>query len=146
MDDDSVFVDANILIYATFSGPFHGLARERLQELADTGVILWTSRQVLREFLAVATRPGNIVPQPSPLLLAEAVRRFESGIRIAEEDSAITEILLVIVTSLNIQGKQVHDANIAATMRRYGIRRLLTHNAVDFRRYAPDLDVIPLIP
>jgi predicted nucleic acid-binding protein len=34
-----------------------------------------------------------------------------------------------------IGGKQVHDANIVATMLVYGIPCLLTHNAKDFERF-----------
>ena len=37
--------------------------------------------------------------------------------------------------SYPIGGKQVHDANIVATMLVYGIPCLLTHNARDFERF-----------
>ena len=56
----AVFLDTNILIYASFPGtPFHEAARARLRELEDNGVSFRTSRQVLREYLAVTTRPGT---------------------------------------------------------------------------------------
>jgi len=32
-------------------------------------------------------------------------------------------------------GKQVHDANIVATMQAYGIPALLTHNIKDFEQF-----------
>lgn len=49
----AVFVDTNILVYATFPGsPFHEAARSTLSELESDGAVFWTSRQVLREYLA----------------------------------------------------------------------------------------------
>lgn len=53
----AVFVDTNILIYASFPGmPFYAAARTRLGELESQRVTFWTSRQVLREYLAATTR------------------------------------------------------------------------------------------
>ncbi len=39
-------------------------------------------------------------------------------------------------------GKQVHDANIAATMLAHGITRLLTFNVADFQRFAGLIELI----
>ena len=108
-------------------------------------MLFWTSRQVLREFLASTTRPGTVVPPPTLDSLARAVRRFEAEFEIAEEDAAVTAVLLDLLKSRTIQGKQIHDANIVATMRRYNIPCLLTHNTTDFTRYLPDITVLPLI-
>jgi len=41
-------------------------------------------------------------------------------------------------------GRQVHDANIVATMLTAGIDRLLTHNVKDFDRFSTLITVIPL--
>jgi predicted nucleic acid-binding protein len=41
-------------------------------------------------------------------------------------------------------GKQVHDANIVATMLVYGIPKLLTHNTTDFARFSELITVLPL--
>lgn len=140
----AVFLDTNILIYASFPGtPFHGAARSRLSELESDGVLFWTSRQVLREYLASTTRPGTILPSPTLGALSHAVRQFEAEFEIADEDAAVTALLLDVLKSRSVQGKQIHDANIVATMRRYGIPWLLTHTA-DFTRYAPDVDLLPL--
>jgi predicted nucleic acid-binding protein len=38
-------------------------------------------------------------------------------------------------------GRQIHDANIVATMLAYGERRLLTLNAGDFRRYGDRIEL-----
>jgi predicted nucleic acid-binding protein len=39
-------------------------------------------------------------------------------------------------------GRQVHDANVVATMLAHGERRLLTFNEADFRRFTPLIEVI----
>ena len=41
-------------------------------------------------------------------------------------------------------GKQIHDANIAATMLAHDIPRILTNNVADFRRFEPAIGIIAL--
>lgn len=142
----AVFLDTNILVYASFPGaPFHDAARARLSELESEEVLFWTSRQVLREYLASTTRLGAVIPPPTIDALSQAIRQFEVEFEIADEDATVTALLLDLVKSRDVKGKQIHDANIVATMRRYGIPWLLTHNTADFTRYVPDINVLPLI-
>jgi predicted nucleic acid-binding protein len=144
--NNAVFVDTNILVYASFpSAPLHEAARARLSEFENEGALFWTSRQVLREFLAATTRPGAIMPPPAPTALFQAVRQFEAEFRIADEDGGVTTLLLDLLKTQRVHGKQIHDANIVATMRRYGIPQLLTHNTGDFTRYVPVIGLLPLI-
>jgi predicted nucleic acid-binding protein len=117
-----------------------------LIELEGNGAILWASRQVIREFLAVTTRPGTVLPPLASSAISQVVRQFEAAFQIADEDAAVTTLLLDQLKSRTIQGKQIHDANIVATMRRHGISWLLTHNTTDFARYVPDISVLPLMP
>lgn len=146
MAADPIFVDANILVYFTFDHfPGYVAARARLAELADAGGTLYTSRQVLREFLSTATRPGFMTPMPEPAQLAHFVEGFEREFEIVEDDRIITALLLELIQTPGARGRQVHDANIVATMRRYGIRNLLTHNTSDFIRYQPWITVLPLV-
>jgi len=146
MPGSAVFLDTNILICASYpTAPFHQAARSRLNELETGGAVFWTSRQVLREFIASTTRPGAVMPSPTGQALAQAVRQFERQFQIAGEDASVTALLLGLVASRNVRGKQVHDANIVATMHRFGISWLLTHNTADFMRYVPDISVLPLI-
>ena len=44
--------------------------------------------------------------------------------------------------SVPVGGKQVHDANIVATMLAHGERRLLTLNTGDFRRYGGRIELV----
>ena len=51
---------------------------------------------------------------------------------IAEDGPAVTIELLRLVSTISSQGKQIHDANVIATMIAHGIPNLLTHNVGDF--------------
>src|SRR5262249_29857536 len=133
---DPIFVDTNVLVYAnTATAPLHARARAALQDLAAAGVELWVSRQVLREYLATLSRPQTFTAPVAPAALVADVTRFLAQFRVAEDGPAVTTNLLTLVGSIPLGGKQVHDANVVATMQAHGLRRLLTHNAIDFARY-----------
>ena len=72
------------------------------------------------------------------------MRFFEQRFRIAEDNAWVTERLLELVSQIPVGGKQIHDANIVATMQVYGLGRLLTNNVGDFRRFAQFIEVVPL--
>ena len=144
---DLVFVDTNILVHARVSqSPLHSIAATKVQDLAAAGHALWISRQILREYLAVMSKPGIVtVPVPMSALVAEA-RALETRFLIAEDGATVTSHLLNLLAAAACAGKQVHDANIVATMLAHGIPNLLTHNVADFSRFAAYITVIPLIP
>ena len=144
--DDAVFIDTNVLVYAKLAkAPLHAQAAEQLRDLDKQGVELWIARQTLREYLSAMTRPGSFT-EPIPISsLADDVRHFAERFRVAEDGDQVTERLLQLLMHVPAGGKQIHDANIVATMLAYGISRLLTHNVGDFRRYAHLIEVIPLV-
>ncbi|CAN5593356.1 hypothetical protein BH24ACT15_BH24ACT15_23850 [soil metagenome] len=47
-----------------------------------------------------------------------------------------------LLTSVDCIGKQVHDANVVATILTHGIRTIVTENVEDFARFE---DVVALI-
>lgn len=53
--------------------------------------------------------------------------------------------LVELMRSIEISGKQVHDAHIVATMQVHDIPRLLTYNVSDFKRFASLIEVVPLL-
>lgn len=137
-----VFVDTNVLLAATASArPWHAKALGRLEAgFATRAVAL--SGQVAREYLVVATRPAGV----NGLGLAQAdaianLLQFLARARVLDEDANVRATLLDLLASVPCLGKQVHDANIAATMIAHGVRRLLTLNPQDFRRFEPRIDV-----
>lgn len=142
---ENVFVDTNVLVYAAVSSaPSHQAARATLQALRDKGRNLWISRQVIREYLAVLSRP-QAFSQPIPWsTLADDARHFERSFHVADEDAAVTLALLSIAKQVPVGGRQVHDANIVATMVARGLEQLLTHNVRDFERFSPWVSVLEI--
>jgi predicted nucleic acid-binding protein len=54
-----ILVDTNVLMYASLrSSAWHAQAVQAVHTEIMTGAELWVSRQILREYLTVLTRPG----------------------------------------------------------------------------------------
>lgn len=142
---DAVFLDTNVLVFANVAeAPRHDIALRAIEDRYASGVELWISRQALREYLAVLSRPQTFTsPQPTATLV-ERVRYFAARFRIAEDGPDVTERLLALLTTVPLGGSQVHDANVVATMQARGIRRLLTDNGDDFARFGGVIEVILL--
>ncbi len=142
-----VFVDTNVLVYARSAlSPFHTAAVSKLHGLTTAGSELWVSRQILREYLATTTRPGTIVP-PLPVVdLIADVAGFLARFHIAEDSPAVFAPFLSLLAAVPCGGRQVHDANIVATMLAHGVPSLLTHNTADFGRFGGYIAVVPLVP
>ncbi len=144
-DVDTLFLDTNVLVYGNVaSAPLHDIALETIRAYYRAGVKLWISRQVLREYLATLSRPQAFTSPRPVTTLVERVRYFESHFLVAEDGPLVTAQLLVLMEQIPVGGKQVHDANIVATMCVHGISRLLTANTGDFARFAHLITVLPL--
>ena len=136
MDVEPLFIDTNILIYANVTGaPFHKQALDALTLAQQSESPLWISRQVLREFIAARTRPQTFSKPSTPEVVIERVQYLEEQFQVADDNSLVTEQLIKLLGKFKIGGKQVHDANIVATMLAYDIPCLLTHNIKDFKRF-----------
>ena len=144
MGADPVFVDTNVLIYATRRTAFeHAAAQSALARLEGEGRGLWISALILREYLAAVTRPQATSPAlPIGTAIAD-VRGFQQVFSVAEDRPVVLDRLLVLLSAHSGAGRQVHDANIVATMLEHGIYRLLTFNAADFRRFAGIIQLEP---
>jgi predicted nucleic acid-binding protein len=144
---EPVFLDTNVLIYAAIPAfPQHGDAVLRLSELEADGAPLWISRQTLREYLSALSRPSTYTPSiPMATLLAD-ISALLARFSVVEDGPSVTTALTTILAAVPCGGRQVYDANIVATMMSGGIRRLLTHNVGDFRRFSPWIDLLPLQP
>jgi predicted nucleic acid-binding protein len=145
MAADPVFLDTNVLIYVSRpSAPEHGAARRTLGQLEAEGGALWISQQVLREYLAVATRPqATAPPLPRATALAD-IRRFRASFEIAADNPSVLDRLLQLLATHSVAGKQVHDANVVATMLDHGVHRLLSFNTADFRPFIGLITLVPL--
>jgi predicted nucleic acid-binding protein len=141
-----VFIDTDVLMYNfADESPWHTAARDRIRQLRDMGAEFWISRQVIRELLAVATRPGNL-NEPNPVdRWVSTARELEKVLYVAADDEQVTRTLLAN-RKPGALGRQVHDANIVATMLRYNLSHLLTNNTSDFARYSDRITVLPMTP
>ena len=122
--------------------PQHLIARLHLEQAFSGDEPLTISRQIIREYLAVVTRPQN---WPVPITYDQALgdaSTLLSTYEILEDGPVVTDQLLDLCTSVSVGGKQIHDANIVATMLAYGELRLLTLNARDFRRYTDRIELV----
>jgi predicted nucleic acid-binding protein len=136
------FVDTNVLVYATArNAPFRDRARAALARLA-TDDPLSVSRQILREYIAVMTRQQI---WGKALTLAEATAdaaTFVQQFTVLEDGPPVWDRLMELSRGYSFGGRQVHDANVVATMMAHGERRLLTFNETDFRRFTVLIEVV----
>lgn len=138
-----VFFDTNVLIYSAVAHvPQHTAAVRALQ--AFLGRPRWISRQVLREYLATLSRPQGF-GAPAPMaVLTQQVEQFEQVFLVADETAQVGAELRRLALLVPMGGKQIHDANLVATMLVNGVTRLVTHNVADFQRFEPLIEVLPL--
>jgi predicted nucleic acid-binding protein len=103
---------------------------------------LAASRQILREYFAVVTRPGGgSEPLPTPVAL-EDFARFSRSFEILKDGPLVGSQLVELCRAVAVAGRQVHDANIVATMLAHGETRLLTMNRSDFRRFEARIEIV----
>lgn len=137
------FVDTNVLIRALHSVmPQHDACRRLIEAQWDADVELWISRQVIREYLVQATHPNTF---QSPLTKEQLFKRIDfvlSFFRVADENNSTTKHLVALLENYAVGGKQIHDANLVATMLANDIRNLLTLNTEDFKRYNDKINIL----
>ncbi len=78
--------------------------------------------------------------------MLDNVHLFRSQLRVVFNTELVLDHLLALIRSIPIAGRQVHDANIVATMQVYGVTHLLTHNTKDFERFAHLITIVPPEP
>ena len=130
-------LDTNVLLTATDEGRTgHDRALKVVNEWPALGTILYTSGQIIREYITVATRP--LSHNGLSLAMAQALANahaFRQRMRLLAEDAKVATRLIVLLEEIKCAGKQVHDANVVATMLVNGIGTLITLNTEDFSRY-----------
>lgn len=148
MDDNKLFIDTNVLIYANANNyVWQTEAQHKLSYYFSEDYEIWISRQVIREYLSNISKLMISQSTYQSDILLQDVNNFQEEFMIADENSAITFELMRLIKKYNVGGKQVHDCNIVATMLHYGIANILTHNVKDFIRYEQEgINIIPLIP
>jgi predicted nucleic acid-binding protein len=141
----SVLLDTNILLrYLNRGLPQHDAIQPRVAKLIDDDATLWISRQIIREYLVQVTRPGFLAtPLPVDAILdqMEAIQRV---FQIADDTDLVTRQLLMLIRQYPTGGKQIHDANLVATMLAYQIDTLFTLNLADLQRFGDRITLMTI--
>ena len=140
-----MFIDTNVLVKSRIPGaPDHNAARASLERAFRDPEPLRISRQVIREYLAVVTRPQTWTVAITREDALDDVSRLIGSFEILEDGPLVTESLVGLCRDIPAGGRQIHDANIVATMLAHGESRLLTFNVSDFRRYGDRIELVDI--
>jgi predicted nucleic acid-binding protein len=133
----SILADTNILLRRTQPDhPSHTLAVESVAKLLAAAEPVYFTLQNMSEFWNVATRPAasNGLGFSVALALGE-VEEIERFLTVLPDSPSVYTEWKRLVVQHGVLGSKVHDAKLVATMNVHGIRRILTFNTEDFRRY-----------
>jgi predicted nucleic acid-binding protein len=143
---DRAVLDTNVLLAATDEArEEHEQAVAAINLWPGSGLVLYTSGQILREYLAVATRPldQNGLGMAQPDAVAN-VRALRARLNLLVENTKVSDRLLDLLDTVQCTGKQVHDANVVAVMLVHGINTIVTMNVDDFARFGDHIQVVDL--
>ncbi|MDR1513086.1 MAG: PIN domain-containing protein [Propionibacteriaceae bacterium] len=134
-----VFVDTNIFLAATDESRPERAAAVALLEGRSEGPssaappALYTSTQVFREYLVVATRPAEANGLGlDPARAMANLDQFARVVQLFPEDIKTWTRLRAILADGKVTGVRVHDANVAACALANGIGTVVTMNVSDF--------------
>lgn len=139
------FADTNIVLRLLNDKlPLYASVEQLIRLTRNEGYELWISRQVIRKYLVQVTRPGFLETPLSVEQVRNHVRTLKTLFKIADETDAVTTKLIDLLEEVPVGGKQIHDANIVATMLTYEIDTLLTINLADLKRFSSKVTIISL--
>jgi predicted nucleic acid-binding protein len=130
-----VVVDTNILLAATDRSRSNHQAATTFLNTDERRLAL--TPQIVREYLAVATRPtdANGLGLPGSRAVANVEQLLED-MELLDETAASTRRLLDLLGHGLAMGKQVHDTNIVAVALSHKAKVVVTDNARHFTRFA----------
>lgn len=144
MDAKTIFIDTNILVFATDDGsPFHSKSLDILKQFMKDRIDFAISPQIIREYLVVLTR-GLQPDDPARSAELHNVGKFMEAFTLLDENSETVAKLQTILENFVVGGKQIHDTNIVAVMQVHGVKRLLTHNLDDFKKFDQWIEIMGL--
>jgi predicted nucleic acid-binding protein len=130
---DRLLVDTNVLLEATDAARrFHRDALTLIESRA--GLVI--AAQIVREYLAVATRPTGA--NGLGLSTADALQNvleFRRRLRLLPEERPVLPTFLGLLRDVPCRGKRVHDAHIAATAIVHRVGTIVTLNGDDLSAF-----------
>ncbi len=109
-----------------------------LSKLRGANEAIYYTPQVLAEFWNVCTRPAS-VRGGFGLTVEQTERKVKliaKHFRLLPDSLATFVEWQRLVSDFRVEGVQVHDAKIVASMLAYNVTYLVTFNEKDFRRYS----------
>ena len=139
----SILIDSNVLLRSLHPRhPHYPIALNAIAALRRRIEPLCLAPQNLIEFWAVATRSldenGLGMTHTHAAAEIEKLRRF---FRLLPSTPDVLDAWQRLVLTLEITGKQTHDAHLAAVMEVYSVTSILTFNTTHFGRF-PGIAVI----
>jgi predicted nucleic acid-binding protein len=138
-----ILLDTNLLGRMTDStDPQCAVARKAVHSLLARRERLIIVPQNLYEFWAVATRKLGPPPAGQNGLgmtceqASQWLHFFQRRFMLLADRAELLGCWHALVNSLGIKGLKSYDARLAAAMQTYGISRLLTFNATDFKGFS----------
>lgn len=138
-----ILLDTNLLARMTDSAdPLCAATRRAIHTLLAQRERLIIVPQNLYEFWAVATRQPGAPPAGqnglgmTPEQASQWLRFFQRRFTVLPDREELLTNWHTLVTTLKIKGFRSHDARLVAAMQSYGITRLLTFNAGDFKPFS----------
>jgi predicted nucleic acid-binding protein len=133
----STLVDTNVLLRRTQPDhESHALAVESVAKMLENGELVCFTPQHISELWNVATRPqAQNGLGFSVALAATEVAKIEQALILLPDSPATYAEWKRLVLTHGVMGVKVHDARLVAAMAVHGVRRILTFNADDFKRY-----------
>jgi predicted nucleic acid-binding protein len=143
MAAERLFLDTCLLTAASVPAhPAHAAARAYFQRARRRGSSFCISPQVFREFLVVITRQ----PVEGIVYTLEeadkALMEWRAQCDVLSEGADTVKQWIQLARRHQVQGKSLHDSNIAAVMLTHGVERLATRNPADFKRYPIHVDAV----
>lgn len=140
MTAEPFLIDTNVLLEATDERrPRHADA----VTLLESSVRLVLCAQVVREYLAVATRPAAVNGLGMSMDDALAnIREFRQVVRLLPEEKPILPRFLALLETVPCAGKRVHDAHIVATAAVHRVRAIVSLTPDDLKGFVEEIAVI----
>jgi predicted nucleic acid-binding protein len=127
---EACLLDSNILLHISKSDDLHHIPISRaLHTLVGQGVRLCYTSQTLGEFWNASTRPADKNGFGLSVTDTERLARvIERDFEFLPDGKEVHDRWRSFLVKHAIQGVQVHDARLAASMYVHGITRLLTNH------------------